>query len=194
MLKDVDFRQALNWAIDRDKLVEIGLTGYGRPGTTWMPPDEWPADFDAHYEPTAEEKFGFDIAKANQLLDEAGYTDSDGNGIREYKGKDIELRLASRNESDASQKEGKLMAGWFGECGLKIDYQVMDDGALSDDLYHYDAVSCAYAPDFDMYIWDYVRLRRPGRHAGLCGHRPDRVVERRLLVERRVRRAGRSSS
>ena len=113
MLKDVKFRQALNWAIDKDKLVEIGLSGYGRPGTTVMPPDEWPADFDAHYEPTAEEKFGFDIAKANQLLDEAGYTDSDGNGIREYKGKDIELRLWARTESDepARRKASSSPAG-----------------------------------------------------------------------------------
>jgi peptide/nickel transport system substrate-binding protein len=162
ILKDVKFRQALNWAIDRDKLVEIGLSGKGRPGTTWMPPDEWPADFDAHYEPTAEEKFGFDIAKANQLLDEAGYTDGDGNGIREYKGKDIELRLWSRTESDPSQKEGKLLAGWFGECGLKIKYEVMDDGALSDKLYAYDPVSCAYSPDFDLYLWDSYGYADPG--------------------------------
>jgi peptide/nickel transport system substrate-binding protein len=162
VLKDVKFRQALNWAIDRNKLVEIGLAGYGRPGTTWMPPDEWPADFDAHYQPTPEELYGFDLAKANQLLDEAGYTDSNGNGIRENKGKDISLRLYARSESDSSQKEGKLMAGWFDQLGLKIQFDIVDDGTLNDDLYAYDPVSCKYSPDFDMYIWDSYGYADPG--------------------------------
>jgi len=154
VLKDMRFRQALNWAVDKNKLVEVGLSGYGRPGTTLMPPDEWPADDDPHYEPTAEEAYGFDIAKANQLLDEAGFKDTDGNGIREYKGKDIELRLWARTESQASQKEGKLIAGWFKQCGLKIDFQIVDDGTLNDAIYAYDA-DCYYAPDYDMYLWDW---------------------------------------
>jgi peptide/nickel transport system substrate-binding protein len=162
VLKDVKFRQALNWAVDKQKLCDIAWNGYAEPATTIMPPDEWPAGFDAHYEPTAEEKFGFDIAKANQLLDEAGYKDTDGNGIREYKGKDIKLRLESRAESTESQKEGKLVADWFTQCGLSIDYSVIDDGALSDRLYHYDANTCAYAPDYDMYFWDYAGYADPG--------------------------------
>ena len=161
VLKDVKFRQALNWAVDKEQLVAIGWGGYARPATTIMPPDEWPADFDAHYEPTAEEAFSFDIAKANQLLDEAGYTDSDGNGIREYKGKDIKLRLASRSESPASQKQGKLITDWFTQCGLNIDYSVMDEGSLSDDLYKSDA-NCNYTPDYDMYLWAYAGYADPG--------------------------------
>ena len=68
------------------------------------------------------------------MLDEAGYTDSDGNGIREYKGKDIKLRLWSRSESAASQKEAKLITGWFKQCGLDIDYSVVDDGTLNDTI------------------------------------------------------------
>jgi len=161
VLRETDFRQALNWALDKEKLVEVGLSGYGRPGTTMMPPDEWPADFDAHYEPTPEETYGFDIAKANQLLDAGGYKDSDGNGIREYKGKDIELRLWARSESQPSQREGKLIAGWFADCGLKIDFEIMDDGAMSDKLYAYNA-DCYYAPDYDIYLWDYYGYADPG--------------------------------
>ena len=161
VLKDVKFRQALNWAVDKERLVAIGWNGRGRPATTIMPPGEWPADFDAHYEPTPEEAYGFDIAKANQLLDEAGYTDSNGDGIREYKGKNIKLRLTARTQSPESQSEGKLITGWFKDCGLDIVYSVMEDGALSDDLYSYDK-SGAYAPDYDMYLWSYAGYADPG--------------------------------
>jgi peptide/nickel transport system substrate-binding protein len=161
VLRDVRFRQALAWAIDKEKMVEIGWGGYARPATTIMPAGEWPPDFDAHYEPTPEETFGFDIARANQLLDEAGYTDSNGDGLREYEGKNIRLRLQARTSSVESQSMGKLIAGWLTECGLDIDYSVIDDGALSDALYNYDA-DCYYAPDYDLYLWSYAGYADPG--------------------------------
>ena len=161
VLRDVKFRQALNWAVDKEKLVAIGWNGHARPATTIMPPGEWPDDFDAHYEPTAEEAYGFDVAKANQLLDEAGYTDADGDGIREYKGKDIKLRLMARTQSAESQSQGKLIAGWFKQCGLDIKYTVIEDGALSDLLYNYNKAG-DYAPDYDIYLWSYAGYADPG--------------------------------
>jgi len=161
VLRDVRFRQALAWAIDKKKLAEIGWGGYARPATTIVPPGQWPGDFDAHYAPSREETFGFDMARANQLLDEAGYPDSNGDGIREYEGKRIRLRLQARTSSVESQRMGKLIADWLTECGLDIKYSVIDDGALSDALYNYDA-GFHYAPDYDLYLWSYAGYADPG--------------------------------
>ena len=161
VLRDPKFRLALAWAVDREKCATIAWNGLARVGTTAIPPDEYPANFDAHYEPTAEEMQGFDIEKSKQMLDAAGYTDGNGDGIREYKGKPIKLTLYSRAESLSSQSQGKLIAGWFKEIGLDIDYRVIDDGALSDKLYNYDA-DCNYAPDYDIYLWDFFGYADPG--------------------------------
>ncbi len=162
VLKDVKFRQAVSWAIDRQKLCDLAWNGHATPGTTMMPPDVWPANWNAHYEPTAAEKFGFDLNKAKAMLDAAGYKDTNGDGIRDYKGKPIKLRLWARSESTSSQTEGKLIAGWFSDLGLKIDYQVMDDGVISEKLYNATNGGNTYAPDFDMYIWDWVGYADPG--------------------------------
>ena len=121
-------------------------------GTTMIPPGQFPEDWDAHWEPPADVAYGFDLEKAKQLLDEGGYTDSDGDGIREYKGKPIKLRLWARSESMSSQSMGKFITGWFEDIGLDIEFQVFDDAAISDKLYAYDK-SGAYAPDYDMYTW-----------------------------------------
>ena len=161
------------------------------PGTTMIPPDQYPADWDAHWEPPADVAYGFDLEKAEQLLDEAGYTDNDGDGIREYKGKPIKLRLWARSESLSSQSMGKFITGWFENIGLKIDFQAMTTERsrttsttttplqLRPRLRHVHLVLLGHA--------------RPGRHAGLVHHRPDRVVERPVLVERGLRRADREA-
>ena len=86
MLKDVKFRQALNWAVDRDKIVSPWSGG----GTTTARHHHHSAELlqgpRLDRQPPAETAYKFDPAKANQLLDEAGYKDSDGNGIRGAQG------------------------------------------------------------------------------------------------------------
>ncbi|NLE23624.1 MAG: ABC transporter substrate-binding protein [Actinobacteria bacterium] len=151
VLQDPAFRSALQWAVDKDKIVSIGYSGDAAPADTLVTRDYYSAEADYHWTPPAESAYTFDLDKARQALDEAGYTDGDGDGIREYKGEPIKLRLYARTESPSSQNSGKLIAGWFEEVGLDIDYQVIDDGALGDKQYNYDGDE--YAPDFDMFIW-----------------------------------------
>lgn len=161
VLQNMDFRNALNWAIDKQKCVDVAWEGRAVPGTTMIPPDQFPADWDAHWEPPADVAYGFDLDKANTLLDEGGYSDSDGDGVREYKGKPIKLRLWARSESMSSQNMGKFITGWFEDVGIDVEFQVMEDASISDRLYNYDK-DCNYAPDYDMYIWDYWGASDPG--------------------------------
>jgi len=147
VLRDPQFRQAISWAVDKQKIVDFAFGGYATVGQSIITPDvptyAW--------SPAPEETFGFDLEKARQLLDEAGYKDADGDGLREYKGKPIDLRLWARADDVASQATGKLVAGWFADIGLKITLQTLDSGAISDALYNYKGST--YAPDYDIYIW-----------------------------------------
>jgi peptide/nickel transport system substrate-binding protein len=161
ILRDPRFRTALNWAIDKQKCVDVAWEGRATVGTTMLPPGQFPADWDAHWEPPADVAYGFDLDRARRLLDEAGYTDADGDGVREYEGDPIRLRLWARAESLSSQSMGKFIAGWFEDVGLDIRLEVMDDAAISDKLYAYDADE-NYAPDYDMYVWDYWGAADPG--------------------------------
>jgi peptide/nickel transport system substrate-binding protein len=149
VLQDPAFRSALQWAIDKDKIVAIGYNGNAAPADTIITRDFYSAEADFHLTP--ENPYTFDLDKASQALDAAGYPDANGDGIREYKGKPINLRLYARSESPESQNCGKLITGWFKQIGLDIDYQVIDDGALGDKQYNYDGDQ--FAPDFDMFIW-----------------------------------------
>jgi len=82
VLRDWKFRQALNWAVDREKIVQVAYSGYGKVGTSLLQPDYW-KDPDYHWQPSAAEEYTFALEKAKQALDAAGYTDTDGDGIRD---------------------------------------------------------------------------------------------------------------
>ena len=127
-LRDPAVRTAISWAIDRQTIVDKVLAGYGEPGTTIVPPF---ASF-YHYQPTADETIGFNIDKAKQILDDAGYKDTDNNGIRNdpKTGQDLNFRLILRSESDIGARLGTYVSGWLKQIGIATTSEVVGDGKL----------------------------------------------------------------
>ena len=152
VLRDWRFRNALNWAIDRQKLVSLAYDGNATPGSSLFEPNFYDPALDWHWTPPASEAYSFDLQKAGAELTAAGYPLV--NGVRLNKqGKPIVLRLWARTESSQSQVTGKLITGWFSQLGLKIQYSVHDDSTLTDGQLNY--VGKTYKPDYDMYIWEW---------------------------------------
>jgi peptide/nickel transport system substrate-binding protein len=150
VLQDIAFRQAVSWAVDKEKIVATCMGGYADVGESILVPST-----DMAWTPTDAERFGYDPEKAKQLLEAAGYMDSDGDGVREdEQGEPIMLRLWTRSESPEQQRAGKLIAGSFQDIGIDIELTVMNDGSISDGLYNYRGDT--YAPDFDMFIWGWA--------------------------------------
>ncbi len=148
---DPAFRHALNWAVDREKVAEIGYSGYAEPATSILMSGFW-TDPDYHWEPPADEKYTFDLERAGQELDAAGYTDTDGDGLREGKdGKPMKLRLWAISEKPEYTSTAKLIAGWFDEVGVATKIETLDDGAVMAGQYNY--VDGVFTPDYDMFIW-----------------------------------------
>ena len=83
VLRDWHFRNALNYAIDKQRLCELAYAGLAQPATTIIPPNMW-TNPDYHWKPPADQAYTFDLAKANQLLDQAGYRRG-ADGLRLYK-------------------------------------------------------------------------------------------------------------
>ena len=160
VLRDPAFRVALDYAVDRDKICQLVYNGRAKPGYTMITSDTW-RDPDFHWEPPEGVKRPFDPAKAAELLDAAGYRDTDGDGIREdKKGKPISLRLWALAESTSTQGEGKLIAGWFEKLGLDIRFEVVDNGVASDAMYAWEGDYPA--PDYDMILWFWDGYWDPG--------------------------------
>ena len=77
-LQDIDVRHAIFHAVNREGLFQRVANGLGAVGTTMSPSADptWIPDL-------GDENFDYDPDLANELLDEAGYLDTDGDGVRE---------------------------------------------------------------------------------------------------------------
>jgi len=148
--RDQRFRWALNFAIDRERIAAIAFNGLAQPASTILPANYY-HDPDWHWEPTASQAARYDPQEAGRLLDEAGYRDADGDGVREYRGQPIKLRLWALDGVSSDQVTGKLIAGWLRDIGLQIQYEELDEGVLSDRMWAYKGD--VFAPDYDMFIW-----------------------------------------
>jgi peptide/nickel transport system substrate-binding protein len=152
VLKDWKFRQALNYAVDKQVILDTGWMGYGTVASSVIQPGYFHG-IDYHWQPSASEAYTFDLTKAGDMLTAAGYPLK--NGVRLNKqGKPITLRLVARANGPEGQRAGKLIASWFTQLGLKIQYEVMDESALLAKMYNYDGDT--FKPDYDMFFWDWV--------------------------------------
>ncbi len=79
-----------------------------------------------------ENQLAYDPELANQILDEAGYMDTDGDGIREMPDgtNPIVIRHAVNTDGDLAGSIGDLMVGWMEEIGIGVELEAYDQDAL----------------------------------------------------------------
>jgi ABC-type transport system substrate-binding protein len=114
-LQDVRVRQALNYAIDREALVDGVLGGVGLPATSIVSPMTWGY---ADVSP-----YTYDPDKARELLAEAGYP----NGFKAKLWTPSGRYFMDKQTAEAVQ-------AMFADIGVETDLQVLDWGAYLDEL------------------------------------------------------------
>ena len=125
-LQDPAFRDALGYAIDKQKLVDSVIGGLGTIGTTQIPPVNKPW----HTEPT--DVRTFDLTVADQKLTAAGYL-KDASGKRLDKaGKPISLRMVLPDYDPNFAKDGQFIRDWFAQLGITVTPKVYDSDTLVD--------------------------------------------------------------
>jgi peptide/nickel transport system substrate-binding protein len=146
-LKEIKVRQAVNYAIDRDLLVEKTLVGHGIPGTAIVPS----ADPSWDLKVPDGKLFAYDPDKANALLDEAGWKDTNGDGTRDKDGTELKLRFFDRTQGDGGRNTDFLV-GWLRDVGIGTEVTSMDDDALT---------AAIGQNEFDMFTWGWVPFVDP---------------------------------
>ena len=149
-VRDQQFRLALAHATDKQKIIDVVLLGLGDPGLTLIPNGLGP------FYNSSIKDYEYNVDMANQILDDAGYLDTDGDGTRELPdgGDPIVLRMYYPNDSTNAPRESELLKEMWGEVGVGVEIQALDPDALTS--------VCCPAFDFDVILWGWGSDPDPG--------------------------------
>ncbi|MCB8977277.1 MAG: hypothetical protein H6657_07620 [Ardenticatenaceae bacterium] len=117
---DVRVRQAFNYALDKQLLIDTFSGGDALVATGALPPGM------PGYTADASRGYPFDPAKANQLLDEAGYTDRATFPVLTYN---------TSGYGDVGGYETAVISLWQDVLGVTIQPVVVDPFIYYDELY-----------------------------------------------------------
>jgi peptide/nickel transport system substrate-binding protein len=115
---DVRVRKAINYAIDKQEIIDGVYLGLGidiaspyKPGTRWSNPDLKP--------------YPYDPQKAKALLQEAGFTDSDGDGVLERDGKPFSFEILT-NQNKEREKSAVLIQRRLKNVGIQANIRAIE--------------------------------------------------------------------
>ena len=114
-MSDVNLRQAMAYALDIDAAGQNLYNGLQHSSNSIIIPffkDVYNKD---------QEGFSYNTEKAKQFLDESGYKDVDGDGIRENKdGSKLTINFAARTRDEANESLVQQYLNWWKEIGLNV--------------------------------------------------------------------------
>lgn len=115
---DVRVRLAINYAINKQELIDGVLLGLGepvaspyKPGTRWSNPGLHP--------------YRYDPAQAMALLREAGFEDHDGDGILDRNGKPLAFEILT-NQNKQREMSAVLIQRRLKEIGIDVKIRVLE--------------------------------------------------------------------
>ncbi|MGL4610025.1 MAG: ABC transporter substrate-binding protein [Trueperaceae bacterium] len=140
-LLDKTVRTALAHATDKQQLIDVVLLGLGTPGVTLI------ADSSGEWFNSSITDYAFDVATANKLLDDAGYNDTDGDGVREMPegGQPLTFRFNWPSDSVNAPRTSEMLAEMWRQIGVELQLQALDPDALTS--------VCCPAYDYDIMLW-----------------------------------------
>jgi peptide/nickel transport system substrate-binding protein len=143
-VQDRAVRQAIGYAVDRERINEIANRG-----TSYVGEGLLPSYYTSFYE-KPEMDYPYDVDKANQILDDAGWQQN-GDGPRTKDGQELSFNLYVRSESQDNIHAARLVAEMAKQIGVQFNIQVVSVDKLTELTVR--QVNGKPAPDFDTFIW-----------------------------------------
>jgi len=161
-VKDKVVRKAFMHAIDRDRIFKIVYLGYAEPADSFIYTES------DEYNPNLP-KYEYNPELAKKMLSEAGYKDTDGDGIlNDKKGQNIVLEFMVPSEWSDEVKMVKLIKEQVQEVGIGIKEKILDYNTYLEFAYtpkedQFDVTVSSEEPGPNgSWMWEYVRSLEGG--------------------------------
>lgn len=198
-LKDQRVRQALHTAIDKQKLVDEVQNGLARPADGSIVP---PMYKDFFWEATGDQKVAFDVAKANKILDDAGYKKG-ADGIRTMPdgSRKLQFRFSIHTDTPIEDKLAEYLTGWLKEIGISLTTKRLDSSKFTEEtgtsaLFDIAISGWSVNPDPEEVLATHLCSRRPtasgeggGTESFYCDPQFEQLYQQQLKELDRPKRA-----
>ena len=121
-LQDLSVRQAINHAVDKQAIVDAIFLGLATPLDSPTAPSMAGHVSQGIYE--------YDPEMATQLLNEAGWSDSDGDGIVDKDGEPLTLQFLISNEYPKAQEVAEAVQQYLAEVGVNAELWQVDAASV----------------------------------------------------------------
>ncbi len=161
LARDVRVRKAVAYGIDYDTIINLAYLGYAEKADSWIYP-ELPS-----HNPNLPQ-YEYNVTKANEILDAAGYLDTDGNGIRNWEGGEFIFDLYCGSEDPQRVRIAEIIKDSLKNIGIQINVKAVDYDTLIDIMYTpdqslYDMCLWGEEPGPNPeWIWDMAKSWEPG--------------------------------
>ena len=117
--QDKRVRQAIAYAIDKQEIVDVVLFGLGKPATGPYVPNTWP------YNPNVK-NYEYDPGKAKQLLKEAGWEDTNGDGVLEKEGRPFRFTILTNMGNRLRMNTATIIQWRLAKVGIEVDIRALE--------------------------------------------------------------------
>jgi peptide/nickel transport system substrate-binding protein len=179
-LADARVRRAITMGTDRQQIVDALLEGYGLVANSTLLPAHWA------YDSLQASALPHDPDAARALLEEAGWSDRDGDGFRESgDGTRLAVTLLYNQGNQARKRIAEIMQIQLRDIGAEVTPQVLEWGALIDKISNpeqrdFDGVVMAWVGEFrvdDTGLFHSAHVDGPNAYSGTRNPELDRLLD-----------------
>ncbi|MBI2094967.1 MAG: peptide-binding protein [Candidatus Omnitrophica bacterium] len=123
LFSDRRVRKAIGMAIPKKEIIDVTLLGLGRVSTGPFLPGTWACN--PEVQPTV-----FDPEKAGLILREAGWRDSDGDGVLEKEGKKFSFSILTNQGNETRKMSCEIIQKSLREIGIEVQIHVVEWGTF----------------------------------------------------------------
>ncbi|WP_456277544.1 ABC transporter substrate-binding protein [Bacillus sp. AK128] len=127
VFQDLRVRQAIALAVDRTPIVDFALEGAAQPIFGPLPPTI--PGYSQKVEDEAAKMYARNLDQAKSLLEEAGYTETNGEGIVMKDGKPLSVELWVTQEP-TMQRIAQILQNQLKEAGIDMKISVQEDATI----------------------------------------------------------------
>ena len=148
--QDRRVRQAIAYALDKQEIVDGVLLGLGAPANGPFTPDMWA--YNDNVKP-----YPFDPARAKALLAEAGWADTDGDGLLDKEGKPFQFTIMTNQGNKTREQCCLIIQARLAEVGIKVNIRIVEWAAFLKeylDKHNFEAVLMAWTVPIEPDLYD----------------------------------------